>query len=158
TTVEPPTTKRRRVLRPSAPWANGRQRGGRVWSRRRRRMAATILVVDDEPDIRSTLRFNLEREGFRTVMADSGRAALQLARSGDPRPDLVVLDLMLPDISGTDVCRELRQGSDTRRIPILMLTAKTDAIDRVVGFEVGADDYVTKPFSPRELVLRIKAI
>lgn len=121
-------------------------------------MAATILVVDDEPDIRSTLRFNLEREGFRTVMADSGRAALQLARSGDPRPDLVVLDLMLPDISGTDVCRELRQGSDTRRIPILMLTAKTDAIDRVVGFEVGADDYVTKPFSPRELVLRIKAI
>jgi two-component system phosphate regulon response regulator PhoB len=120
-------------------------------------MSVTILVVDDEPDIRSTVSFNLEREGLKTLVADGGRAALELA-NGDPRPDLIVLDLMLPDMSGTEVCRELRQSNDTRRIPILMLTAKTDAIDRVVGFEVGADDYVTKPFSVRELVLRIKAI
>jgi two-component system phosphate regulon response regulator PhoB len=118
---------------------------------------SVILVVDDEPDIRSTVSFNLEREGFKTLVADAGRAALALA-AGDPRPDLIVLDLMLPDMSGTEVCRQLRQSNATRRIPILMLTAKTDAIDRVVGFEVGADDYVTKPFSVRELVLRIKAI
>jgi two-component system phosphate regulon response regulator PhoB len=120
-------------------------------------MSGTILVVDDEPDIRSTVCFNLERDGFRTLAAESGAAALQLAAS-EPRPDLIVLDLMLPDMSGTEVCRQLRQSNETRRIPILMLTAKTDAIDRVVGFEVGADDYVTKPFSVRELVLRIKAI
>jgi len=120
-------------------------------------MTGVILIVDDEPDIASTVAFNLEREGFRTLTTDFGRKALELA-AGDPRPDLVVLDLMLPDMSGTEVCRQLRSSPDTRRIPILMLTAKTDAIDRVVGFEVGADDYVTKPFSVRELTLRVKAI
>ena len=120
-------------------------------------MSGTILIVDDEADIRSTVEFNLSREGFRTVTAGLGREAVE--RAGDiPRPDLIVLDLMLPDISGTEVCRQLRQSPKTRSIPILMLTAKTDAIDRVVGFEVGADDYVTKPFSVRELVLRVKAI
>ncbi len=120
-------------------------------------MSGTILIVDDEADIRSTVEFNLAREGFRTVTAGDGREALERAAE-TPRPDLIVLDLMLPDISGTEVCRQLRQSPQTRGIPILMLTAKTDAIDRVVGFEVGADDYVTKPFSVRELVLRIKAI
>ncbi len=120
-------------------------------------MSGTILIVDDEADIRSTVEFNLGREGFRTVTAGNGREALERAAE-TPRPDLIVLDLMLPDISGTEVCRQLRQSPQTRGIPILMLTAKTDAIDRVVGFEVGADDYVTKPFSVRELVLRIKAI
>lgn len=120
-------------------------------------MSGTILIVDDEADIRSTVEFNLSREGFRVVTAERGREAVERA-SESPRPDLIVLDLMLPDISGTEVCRQLRQSPATRNIPILMLTAKTDAIDRVVGFEVGADDYVTKPFSVRELVLRIKAI
>ena len=103
------------------------------------------------------MEFNLSREGFRVISAERGRDAVERAAES-PRPDLIVLDLMLPDISGTEVCRQLRQSPTTRGIPILMLTAKTDAIDRVVGFEVGADDYVTKPFSVRELVLRIKAI
>lgn len=120
-------------------------------------MSGTILIVDDEADIRSTVEFNLSREGFQTVTAERGRDAVERAAES-PRPDLIVLDLMLPDISGTEVCRQLRQSPQTRGIPILMLTAKTDAIDRVVGFEVGADDYVTKPFSVRELVLRVKAI
>ena len=120
-------------------------------------MSGTILIVDDEADIRSTVEFNLSREGFRVISAERGRDAVERAAES-PRPDLIVLDLMLPDISGTEVCRQLRQSPTTRGIPILMLTAKTDAIDRVVGFEVGADDYVTKPFSVRELVLRIKAI
>jgi two-component system phosphate regulon response regulator PhoB len=120
-------------------------------------MSGTILIVDDEPDIVETLAFNLEQEGFQTVKAGRGREALDLL-GGDVRPDLIILDLMLPDVSGTDVCRELRQNPDTRRIPVIMLTAKGDDIDRVVGFEVGADDYVTKPFSVRELILRIKAI
>jgi two-component system phosphate regulon response regulator PhoB len=120
-------------------------------------MTALVLIVDDEPDIVATVAFNLEREGFRTVSAGRGADALILARS-EPRPDLVVLDLMLPDVSGIEVCRRLKQEERTRRIPVLMLTAKADAVDRVVGFELGADDYVVKPFSVRELVLRIKAI
>ncbi|MEM9452730.1 MAG: response regulator transcription factor [Myxococcota bacterium] len=120
-------------------------------------MAEQILIVEDEADLANIVAFNLEQEGFRPQIASSGAEALEKIR-GDQPPDLVVLDLMLPDISGTEVCRQLRQGSDTRRIPVLMLTAKTDPIDRVVGFEVGADDYVTKPFSVRELVLRIRAI
>ena len=120
-------------------------------------MAEQILIVEDEPDLASTVAFNLEQEGFRAVSVGTGTEALARIRGAHP-PDLVVLDLMLPDISGTEVCRQLRQSSETRQIPVLMLTAKSDAIDRVVGFEVGADDYVTKPFSVRELVLRIRAI
>lgn len=120
-------------------------------------MAEQILIVEDEADLANIVAFNLEQEGFRPRVVSTGAEALEQIRGGMP-PDLVVLDLMLPDISGTEVCRQLRQGSDTRRIPVLMLTAKTDPIDRVVGFEVGADDYVTKPFSVRELVLRIRAI
>jgi two-component system phosphate regulon response regulator PhoB len=120
-------------------------------------MAEQILIVEDEVDLANTVAFNLEQEGFRPKIVGSGAEALEQIRGGMP-PDLVVLDLMLPDISGTEVCRQLRQGPETRKIPVLMLTAKSDPIDRVVGFEVGADDYVTKPFSVRELVLRIRAI
>jgi len=117
----------------------------------------TILIVDDERDLVSTIQFSLEREGWRTRVAHDGRSALETAM-GDPTPDLILLDLMLPDMSGTDICRELRAADRTKEIPIIMVTAKDDEIDRVVGFEVGADDYVAKPFSMRELLLRIKAI
>jgi two-component system phosphate regulon response regulator PhoB len=120
-------------------------------------MAGLVLVVDDEQDLVSTLEYNLSREGFRTLVARTGRAALDLAKS-EPSPDLILLDLMLPDLSGTEVCRELRRDEKTREIPVMMLTAKGEEIDRVVGFEIGADDYVTKPFSVRELMLRIKAV
>ncbi|MCK6523743.1 response regulator transcription factor [Myxococcota bacterium] len=115
-----------------------------------------VLVVDDEADIRRLLTMNLKREGFRVLAAENGQEALRLAQA-DP-PILVVLDLMLPDIQGTEVCRRLRAMPETAEIPILMLTARDEEIDRVVGFEVGADDYVTKPFSVRELMLRVRAI
>lgn len=120
-------------------------------------MTGLILIVDDEQDLANTVEYNLEREGFRTVKAHTGRLALDLANR-DPLPDLIVLDLMLPDISGLEVCRELRRSERTRQVPVLMLTAKGEEIDRVVGFEMGADDYITKPFSVRELLLRIKAV
>lgn len=120
-------------------------------------MNSLILIVDDEQDLLTTLEYNLQREGYRTRTALTAREALERAVQ-EPVPDLVLLDLMLPDMPGTDVCRELRRNEATRRVPILMLTAKSDEIDRVVGFEVGADDYVVKPFSVRELLLRIRAI
>ena len=120
-------------------------------------MTPTILIVDDERDLVNTVQFNLDREGWRTVAAYDGKEALAAAHR-TPKPDLILLDLMLPDMSGTDVCRELRSNGKTKDVPIVMLTARDDEIDRVVGFEVGADDYVTKPFSMRELLLRIKAI
>ena len=116
-----------------------------------------ILVVDDEADIVDTLTYNLQQEGFRTRAARSGAEALKCG-SERPTPDLVLLDLMLPDISGTEVCRAFRQDEALRRVPVIMLTAKDAEIDRVVGFEVGADDYVTKPFSVRELLLRVRAV
>ena len=120
-------------------------------------MSALILVVEDEADLRSTLEFNLQREGFRTILAPDGESALRVI-SGQPMPDLVLLDLMLPDISGTEVCRRLRSNPETHHIPVIMVTARDDEIDRVVGFEVGADDYVPKPYSTRELLLRIRAV
>lgn len=119
--------------------------------------AQRILIVDDERDLVSTLAYNLEREGFVTATAADGRTALERAAEGDV-PDLIILDLMLPDISGFEVCRRLRQQERTRVTPVIMLTAKGEEIDRVVGFEVGADDYVVKPFSVRELLLRVKAV
>ncbi len=120
-------------------------------------MLGTILVVDDEQDLIETLRYSLEREGYATLSARSGAAALTCL--GQPQiPDLVLLDWMLPDMSGTEVCRSLRMTERTRKVPVIMVSARSEEIDRVVGFELGADDYVTKPFSVRELLLRIKAI
>jgi DNA-binding response OmpR family regulator len=116
-------------------------------------MARTILVVDDEPTLRETLAEALDADGFRVVTAADGREAL--ARFREHRPDLVVLDLMLPELSGIEVCRIIRQESD---VPILMLTAKSSEVDKIVGLELGADDYVTKPFSLRELSARIRAL
>lgn len=120
-------------------------------------MAETILIVDDEQDLVNTLEYNLEREGYETRSALNAADALELL-DREPDFDLVILDLMLPDMSGTEVCRKIRQTPETAGTPVLMLTAKGEEIDRVVGFEVGADDYVVKPFSVRELSLRIRAI
>ncbi len=120
-------------------------------------MPDRILIVEDEQDLADTLAYNLEREGFEPVIAHRGEDALQLALR-DPTPTLVLLDLMLPDMPGTEVCRRLRNTQKTAAVPIIMVTAKSDEIDRVVGFEVGADDYVVKPFSVRELLLRIRAV
>jgi DNA-binding response OmpR family regulator len=115
-----------------------------------------ILVVDDEPEILELVAWHLEREGFHVDRALDGAEALQALRRTPP--DLVVLDIMMPGLSGTEVLRVIRTERDTRRLPVILLTAKTDEIDRVVGFEMGADDYITKPFSPRELALRVRAV
>ena len=120
-------------------------------------MPPLILIVDDEPDLVLTLEYNLRKAGYDTRSAGTGSDALAAAFAS-PLPDLVLLDLMLPDISGTEICRRLRSDSRTQSIPVVMLTAKGEEIDRVVGFEVGADDYVLKPFSVRELILRIQVI
>lgn len=116
-----------------------------------------VLVVDDEQDLLRILEYNLQRSGFSTRGALTGESALSLVRES-PHPDLVILDLMLPDIPGEEVCRRIRADAQLKDVPILMLTAKGEEIARVVGFEVGADDYVVKPFSVRELMLRVKAI
>jgi two-component system phosphate regulon response regulator PhoB len=120
-------------------------------------MSSLILIVEDEPDLLAALEYNLAREGYRTRCAATGAEALARAAE-DPVPDLVLLDLMLPDISGTEVCRSLRSQERTRHVPVVIVTAKSEEIDRVVGFEVGADDYVVKPYSIRELLLRVRAI
>ncbi len=119
-------------------------------------MTGNILVVEDEVDIQEIVSYNLEKAGFTVASVDSGEAALQLIRK--ELPDLVVLDLMLPGMDGLEVCRLLKQDASTRDLPILMLTARAEEVDRVVGLELGADDYVVKPFSARELTLRIQAI
>jgi two-component system phosphate regulon response regulator PhoB len=115
-----------------------------------------ILVVDDEPEAVELVEFNLEQAGFAVVTAADGAEALNKARAVSP--SLIVLDLMLPEITGLEVCKMLRRDPVTVSIPIIMLTAKAAEIDRVVGLELGADDYITKPFSPRELVLRVKKL
>jgi len=117
---------------------------------------AKIVVVDDEQDILEVLDFNLKKAGHEVLTASTGRDGLELALKRNP--DLIILDLMLPDLSGTEVCRTIRANTDIRQVPILMLSARGDEIDRVVGFELGADDYVTKPFSVRELMLRVRAV
>ena len=116
----------------------------------------TVLIIEDERDLAELLAFNLEREGYRPVIALDGISGLEAAR--DDQPDLVLLDLMLPGMAGIDVCRALKGNGRTARIPVVLLTAKGEEIDRVVGFEIGADDYVVKPFSTRELLLRVKAV
>jgi two-component system phosphate regulon response regulator PhoB len=115
-----------------------------------------VLIVEDEPDIRGLLVFHLEREGYQVVQSRNGAEALRAARSSPP--DLILLDLMLPEMDGLEVCRRLRGDPTTRAIPIVMLTARGDEVDRVLGLELGADDYVVKPFSPRELVARVRAV
>ena len=116
----------------------------------------TVLLCDDERDLLSVLDFNLRASGFETVLATRGEEALLAIKRR--LPDLVLLDLMLPDLPGTEVCRRIKSDPRTRHVPVVMLTAKGEEVDRVVGFELGADDYVTKPFSVRELVLRLKAV
>jgi two-component system phosphate regulon response regulator PhoB len=120
-------------------------------------MQGLILVIEDEADLATTLEYNLQKEGYQTRVALTGQGGIEGATL-EPLPDAIVLDLMLPDISGTEVCRRLRENDRTRDIPIIMCTAKGSEIDRVVGFEVGADDYVVKPYSVRELLLRVRAL
>ncbi|WP_028457423.1 response regulator transcription factor [Chloroflexus sp. Y-396-1] len=119
-------------------------------------MARTILVIDDEPGIVKIARDYLERAGFQVISAGDGPTALRLARQ--ERPALIVLDLMLPGMDGLDITRILRQDMLTAHIPIIMLTARVEETDRLIGLELGADDYITKPFSPRELVARVRAV
>ena len=119
-------------------------------------MASDVLVVEDEPDIRNLIVHHLARDGFRCRTAATGAEALTRVRAAVP--DLVVLDLMLPEMSGLEVCRRLRGDPATAAVPIIMLTAKADEVDRIVGLELGADDYVAKPFSPKELVARVRAV
>ncbi len=119
-------------------------------------MPDRILVVDDEPDLLELVRFHLTQEGFSVDTASTGEQAL--ARIRHAAPDLLILDLLLPDIQGTEICRRVRADASLRDMPIIMLTARSEEVDRVVGFELGADDYVTKPFSPRELTLRVRAV
>ena len=119
-------------------------------------MTARVLIIEDEPDIRKTIDYNLSKESFEVVQASSiaeGEKALEANKI-----DVIILDLMLPDGSGLTLCRDIKSDAKTKHIPIIILTAKTEEVDRVVGFELGADDYVTKPFSVRELILRVKAI
>ena len=119
-------------------------------------MVRKILVVDDEAVLAETIAYNLEQAGYQVTTASDGASALEAARS--ETPDLVILDIMLPEMDGLEVCRQLRRESNTSTTPIMMLTAKGDEIDKVVGLEVGADDYVTKPFGRRELLARVRAL
>ncbi|HET6419969.1 MAG TPA: response regulator transcription factor [Geobacteraceae bacterium] len=116
----------------------------------------SILVIEDERDLVELISFNLEKEGYRVMTATDGASGLETARNS--LPDLILLDLMLPGINGIEICKILKRNEKTSKTPIIMLTARGEEIDRVVGFEVGADDYVVKPFSNRELMLRVKAV
>jgi two-component system alkaline phosphatase synthesis response regulator PhoP len=132
------------------PSSQSAPRDGRPAQRKR------ILIIEDDKDIRGLLRYDLEREGFRVSESEDGLDGLALVRKSPP--DLLVLDLMLPRLSGLEICKQVRREQTARRMPILVLTARSEEPDRIVGLELGADDYVTKPFSPRELVARIKAL
>src|SRR3954451_14778583 len=120
-------------------------------------MGRPVLIIEDDADIAEGLKYNLEREGLTTVLAATGERGLEEALNQRNPPALIILDLMLPGISGTDLCRRLRREPQTRRTPILMLTAKSSESDRVAGLDLGADDYITKPFSVRELMARVRA-
>lgn len=117
---------------------------------------AKILIVEDEPDLQQVLEYNLRQAGHEVLLTKLGHEGIRLAR--EQRPELMLLDLMLPDVSGIEVCRALKENPATKSIPVLMVTARGEEIDRVVGFEIGADDYVVKPFSVRELLLRVQAV
>jgi phosphate regulon transcriptional regulator PhoB len=115
-----------------------------------------VLVVEDERDVAELIRYNLSKEGYDVLVTGSGTDAVKQAR--EARPDLVLLDIMVPHLNGWEVCRRLKQDSETRGIPVIMVTGRAEEGDKVLGFEMGADDYVTKPFSPRELVARVRAV
>jgi two-component system, OmpR family, alkaline phosphatase synthesis response regulator PhoP len=115
-----------------------------------------ILIVDDEQDIANLVAYNLEKEGYATVKAYDGEAALTMIKT--QRPDIVILDLMLPKMNGLDVCKAIRRNPDTAGLPVIMLTAKGDEVDKIIGLEIGADDYMTKPFSVKELIARVRTI
>ncbi|HOK03959.1 MAG TPA: response regulator transcription factor [Victivallales bacterium] len=117
---------------------------------------AKILVIEDEKDILDIIEFNLEKEGYKVKCVDSGEEGLKQAR--EKIPDIIILDLMLPGIDGLDVCKILKNDSKTRHIPVIILTAKSEEADIVTGLEIGADDYITKPFNPRVLLARVKAV
>jgi len=119
-------------------------------------MPGTIAIVEDESNIVELIKYNLDREGYKTISANNGRKGLEMIKQ--ELPDLVILDLMLPELDGLSVCKQLRSDPQTKSIPIIILTAKSEEADRVLGLEMGADDYVTKPFSPRELVARVRAV
>ncbi len=119
-------------------------------------MSSRVLIVEDEPDIRELVVHHLKREGYQVSVAASGEEALRQVQASPP--DLVLLDLMMPAMNGLEVCRRLRQDPATASLPIVMLTAKGDEVDRVLGLELGADDYVVKPFSPKELLARVRAV
>lgn len=121
-------------------------------------MAKPVLIVEDDPDIAEGLRYNLEREGLATRVASTGEQGLQFALDAKTPPALVILDLMLPGMSGTELCRRLRREPQTRRLPIIMLTARASEADRVAGLDLGADDYISKPFSVREMLARVRAV
>lgn len=119
-------------------------------------MTGTIFIVEDEQSIRELLKFNLQKEGYTVSEAENGLIAVNLITA--QMPDLILLDLMLPGMDGLEICRHLKAQRKTAGIPVIMLTAKAEEIDKIIGLELGADDYITKPFSPRELVARVKAV
>jgi two-component system, OmpR family, alkaline phosphatase synthesis response regulator PhoP len=121
-------------------------------------MAKPVLIIEDDPDIAESLRYNLDRDGLSALIADSGEKGLSLALSPKNPPVLIILDIMLPGMSGIELCRRLRREPATRKTPIIMLTAKASEADRVAGLDLGADDYITKPFSVRELMARVRAV
>ena len=121
-------------------------------------MPKPALIIEDDPDIAESVRYNLESEGFSAVVASTGEQGLRLALDTQNPPAVIVLDLMLPGMNGMDLCRRLRRENQTRRTPIIMLTAKTSEADRIAGLDLGADDYIAKPFSVRELMARVRAV
>ena len=121
-------------------------------------MPRSALIIEDDPDIAESVRYNLDAAGFHSTIASTGEQGLQLALEAQNSPGLIILDLMLPGMSGMELCRRLRRENQTRKTPIIMLTAKTSETDRVAGLDVGADDYIAKPFSVRELLARVRAV
>lgn len=121
-------------------------------------MLQNILIIEDEPDIAESLKYNFEREGFKVLLAESGEKGLRFALDEKIAPSLIILDLMLPGMSGMELCRRLRREPITRKTPIIMLTAKVTEVDKIAGLEIGADDYIVKPFSVKEVVARVRAV
>src|SRR6187549_3054604 len=121
-------------------------------------MSSHILIIEDDPDIAESVSYNLRREGFRTAIAESGEKGFRMALEGKAAPSLIVLDLMLPGMSGTELCSRFRREPATEKTPIIILTAKASESDKITGLELGADDYITKPFSVKELLARVRAV